>query len=121
MKEHPTDEDLQKGYELSDVNIPRILTIVTAIAVFLVAMFFLLNSFFIASKERVTYNKVLKPESKKLQQLRDREAEELHTYGVIDTANNRYRIPIQRAMKLVAEEEFQERVRESRNTEGGRP
>ncbi len=112
------EHEADRGYETSDVNIPRILTIVTVIALFLVAVFLLLNSYFLVSKEKITYEQVLKPDSKKLQELRDREAEALHTYGVIDTAQNKYRIPIGRAKQLVAEEEFRQRVQNSREQQG---
>ncbi|MCF7805856.1 MAG: hypothetical protein K9N46_13730 [Candidatus Marinimicrobia bacterium] len=105
----PTQEGLQAGYEQSDVNIPRILTIVAGIAIFLAVAFVVMNSVFIQSKENLYYEQVLKPGSKKLQQLHQREAEMLHSYAVVDSANNVYRIPIERAMKLEADEAFQRR------------
>jgi len=113
MTEHPTQDDLRSGYERSDVNIPRVMTIVAVIAVFLVVVFFLLNSYFLASRENIRYEQVLQPGSEELQQLRERENEILHSYGVVDSANDQYRIPIERAMKLLAEEEFQQRIEES--------
>jgi len=111
--EHPSQEDIQAGYEISDVNIRRILIIVAIIAIFLVLAFIFLNSFFISSKERITYQQVLEPQSKALQQLREREDTALHTYGVVDSSAGVYRIPIERAMQLEAQEAFQTRVQES--------
>ncbi len=111
--EHPTQEDIAAGYELSDVNVRRILIIVAIIAVFLVLAIIFLNSFFISSKERITYQQVLEPQSEALQQLREREDQGLHTYGIIDSSAGIYRIPVERAMRLEAREAFRGRVRES--------
>lgn len=113
-EQRTTQENVQAGYEKSDVNIPRILTIVVSIAVFLVVAFLVLNSFFIQSKEAIYYDQVLKPGSKALQELHNREAKMLNSYAVIDSANNIYRIPIDRAMKLEAEDAFERRVESSR-------
>lgn len=114
-EKHPTQSDLKAGYEQSDVNVKRILTIVVSIALFLVVAFIVLNSFFIQSRESLMYQQVLKPQSEKLQALHEREAETLYSYGVVDSANNIYRIPIDRAMQLEAEEAFQRRVESSGN------
>lgn len=111
----PTQNDMNAGYEKSDVNVKRILTIVVSIALFLVVAFIVLNSFFIKSRESLMYEQVLKPQSEKLQALHEREAEALHSYGVVDSANNVYRIPIERAMQLEAEDAFQQRVNSSGN------
>jgi len=114
-EKHSTQADLEAGYEKSDVNVKRILTIVVSIALFLVVAFIVLNGFFIKSREALMYEQVLKPGSKKLQALHEREAEILYSYGVVDSANNVYRIPIDRAMKLEAEEAFQRRVESTGN------
>jgi len=109
----PTQEDIDAGYERKDINIKKILTVVVVIAFLLVVSVVWLNNFFVHSKEQMYYEEVLKPPSKKLEQLHEREQKELHTYAVLDSSKGIYRIPINRAMKLVAEEEFQHRVRQS--------
>jgi hypothetical protein len=54
------------------------------------------------------YDYVLKPESAPLRDLRAREMETLTTYKVLDPVKSVYRIPISRAMELMADEAYQE-------------
>ncbi len=110
---HPTKEDIEAGYEVGDINIPRILLFIGAVTVFLAISFVIMNGYFISSKERVYYEQVLAPGSEELQQLNEQADEQLNSYGIIDSSAGVYQIPIDRAMKIIADEEFEKRVQQS--------
>ncbi|GAB4315802.1 MAG: hypothetical protein Kow0074_03570 [Candidatus Zixiibacteriota bacterium] len=103
------DHSADIGYEKSDVNVGRMLVVAALAIVFTLMVVVFMNELFVFEKEQLVQEMVLSPESKALRELRAREDRELHSYGVIDTANGVYRIPIDRAMKLMADEAFQER------------
>lgn len=94
------------GYEKKDVNIRQILwwtiSIVVAVAISLV----LLNEYFLSVKEEMIYEEVLKPESVTLRDVRAKEDLLLNSYEVIDSTQGIYRIPIDRAMELIAQEAY---------------
>jgi hypothetical protein len=97
------------GYEKTDVNVGRMIA-VTAITILLtIVVVIFMNEYFMYEKERFVQEMVLAPQSRPLRELRAREDRELHSYGIIDTANAVYRIPIDRAMQLMADEAFQQR------------
>lgn len=110
--QHPSQNDVESGYELSDVNVRRILAVVAIIAIFLAVAFIVLNSFFISQRDRIEYQEVLKPTSKKLRQLHQREQKALNSFALADTSQGIYQIPVERAMELEAQDEFQRRVRQ---------
>jgi len=98
--------DHASGYEKKDVNIRQILWwtigLVVAIAISLV----LLNEFFLSVKEEMIYEEVLKPESISLRDVRAKEDLLLNSYAVVDSTKGIYRIPIDRAIELVAQEAY---------------
>ena len=98
MSDHPS------GYEKSDTSIKSILIVTIATVLFIVVSVILLYDYFIATKEAVIYDQVLRPEAVELVELRKAEDSILTTYELIDTTNRTYRIPIQRAMELLAAE-----------------
>ncbi len=108
--QHPIQEDLKAGYEISDVSKPRLFMVIAVIAVVLIIAIFVLQGYFIEVQERITREQVLEPQSEALQQLHEREQEALHSYGTIDTAQGIYRIPIDQAMRLEAQEDFRART-----------
>jgi len=110
QEQHPTREDLSAGYELSDVSKPRLFMVIAVIAVILIIAVFVLQGYFIEVRERITMDQVLAPQSEALQQLHEREQEALHNYGAIDTSQGIYRIPIEEAMRLEAQEDFRART-----------
>lgn len=94
------------GYEKRDINL-RVTIIVGAIIVLLIAVFLVaLKSMFVLSSEKMMQDYVLKPESAPLRDLRASEMETLTTYKLLDPAMKVYRIPISRAMELMAEEAY---------------
>ena len=98
------------GYEKRDVAVGK-LTIVTIVAtVFVAAVLVVLFQFFTVESEQKVYEAVLAPESATLRDLRAREDEVLNSYAVVDTSLGAYRIPIEEAMRIVADEAFQNRT-----------
>ena len=94
------------GYEKRDVNLARILVygllgilILTAVVVFAL-------DYFTAVREEIIYEARLRPESAQLRDLRAREEQELNSYAVLDGSKGIYRIPIDRAMEVIAEEAY---------------
>ena len=97
---------MREGYEKQDVN-PKKLAILVIISLVVVAIVVvLMNEFFIATKEALIEEMVLTPESVALRELRARETEILNSYGIVDAGAGIYRMPIERAMKLLAEEAY---------------
>ncbi|RMD92294.1 MAG: hypothetical protein D6814_17105 [Calditrichaeota bacterium] len=102
-------EPANPGYETRDVN-PKTLFVLGIATVLLIGfMLVLLNEYFVAAKEKDVYEVVLKPESTKLRKLHAYEDEILNSYAVLDQDKGIYQIPIERAMQLIAEENFQKR------------
>lgn len=99
------------GYEKSDVSVSKSLVVGLLLVILIVAFAVVLNEYFISVTEEITYEQQLAPDSPVLRDLRARETEQLQSYGVVDTAAGTYRIPVQRAMELMAGEAFQETVR----------
>ncbi len=92
------------GYEEQDVRIGRTALFILLGSVMLIAILVLLNEYFLAVKEEVVYEEVLKPESRSLMELRAREDSILTTYGVADSVKGLYRMPIDKAMeKMITE------------------
>ncbi|MBD3224782.1 MAG: hypothetical protein GF313_08640 [Caldithrix sp.] len=101
------------NYEKRDVNVTKIAGVTIVIIVFLAAVLIFLSEFFIFSKEKMIYENVLKPESVQLRDLRAKEDKLLNTYEIVDEAEEIYRIPVSRAMKLEADEAYQKRKDET--------
>lgn len=94
-----------KGYEKRDVNV-RMIGIIALLSVALIVFFVInLNDFFLSMHEKVVHEQVLSPLSDDLLKLRVEEEKILNSYALIDTVNMKYRIPLERAMELVAAEE----------------
>jgi len=105
-----TEQHTKSGYEKRETSATKIgifiilsLTVLTFIVIIAVQLFFL-------SKESLYYEAVLSPESKALRELRSREDKLLNSYNTIDAESGIYRIPIDRAMKLMAEEAYEEKT-----------
>ena len=103
--DHNTDQTA--GYEKRDANLKWIIGVAIVIVVIVVAVVVFLNEYFIYSREKLVYDTVLSPESNELRDLRAREDEILNSYGVVDAEKDIYRIPIDRAMKVMADEAFE--------------
>ncbi len=96
------------GYESADINVRKTVLIAVAIIVVIIISLIVLNEYFLSVKEEYVYDMVLKPESVTLRDLRATEDEILYSYKLLDSANGLYRIPVERAMELLAEEAFRQ-------------
>ncbi len=103
------------GYEKRDINPVKVFLFGIAGVIVIVVVVIFMISYFTATREEIVYEEVLKPESAALRELRAREEEELNSYAVLDAKKGVYRIPIQRAMELMAEEAYQARLKAGKN------
>lgn len=111
---HSGDSPETPGYETRDVNLVKVLVYGTLGIIVLVVLVVFALDFFTAAREEAVYEAVLKPESVPLRELRTRETEELNSYAVLDAKKGAYRIPIERAMTLLAEEAYQAQSAENK-------
>jgi hypothetical protein len=106
------------GYEKRDANVVKIVLYGLGGTILLVVLLVFMIDYFVATREEMVYTAVLKPESVMLRELRVREQVELNSYALIDSAREIYRIPIDRAMELLAEEAYQ--LRSAAKSSGSR-
>ena len=102
-----TDESAESSYEKSDVAIGKIIAFGFAGVIIIVALVLLLMDYYNAYTEDVVSDVVLKPKSTELRELRAHETEVLNSYKLLDDSLKIYQIPIERAMKLMADEAYQ--------------
>lgn len=98
MSDHPS------GYEKRDTSIRSILVTTIITVVVLVVSIVVIYDYFITTREAVIYDQSLRPEAVELVALRAAEDSILTSYELIDTLHGTYRIPIDRAMELLAAE-----------------
>jgi hypothetical protein len=97
------------GYEKSDVAIGRLVLVTLASVIFTVTVIVVLFQYFSVEREAQFQKVVYAPESVPLRELRAQEDAVLGSYGVVNDSLHQYRIPIERAMELVANEAFANR------------
>ena len=114
MSESAAKQPGKQGYDKSDVNIRNVFIVAFVTLVVIVLIVVVMNEVFIASKEDQVYKSVLSVQSKELRDLHAREAGVLHSYKVLDKEKGIYQIPIDRAIKLEAEEAFQKQMKQDR-------
>ncbi len=108
--EHHSGSHAEVGYERKDINVWKTLIATAAVIAVIVVSVIFVDEIFVHTKERMIEQYVLKPESTQLRDLRAEEAEILTTYDVIDKNKGVYRIPISRAMKLMADEAYRQQA-----------
>lgn len=90
------------GYEKRDTS-PLAITITTIVSVMLLAVtVVVLYDYFLTTKEKIIFEQVLQPESKELLLLQRNADSVLASYELLDSATGTYRIPIEQAMRLLA-------------------
>ncbi|RME25692.1 MAG: hypothetical protein D6800_07330 [Candidatus Zixiibacteriota bacterium] len=94
--EHP------KGYEKREANVLGIALTAFAVIALIVIIGIILNDFFIMTREETIYRSELAPISKDRLALDARADSLLTTYGPVDSTGKVFRIPIERAMELIA-------------------
>lgn len=98
--------DSGNSYEKKDVNVSRIIGYALALTIILVAILVFLNEYFIIESEKMkaeTANHI----SSKLRELRAQEDAILTSYKLLDAERQKYQIPIERAIQLLANEAFE--------------
>ncbi len=103
------------GYEKSDVNVSQVVGWSLVIIVVLVAILVFMNEYFSYTKDKLIYETRLRPESKQLRDLRAREDQILNSYKVTDAEEGIYQIPVERAMKVMADEAYAQRKEAQQN------
>jgi hypothetical protein len=96
------------GYETSDINATKVVAVGMVVVIVVVLFLVILNEYFIQVREDLVQQQVLSKESALLRDIRAREAEILNSYGVLDRQAGVYRIPIERAMEVYADEAFRQ-------------
>ncbi len=102
--ENKTSPD--SGYEKKDISANKVIFFGVISVLLLVVILVILNDFFTAATEEQKYKAVLQPESAALRDQRALEDETLNSYKLLDSAKGTYQIPIERAMKVMADEAF---------------
>lgn len=100
------------GYERSDVNVPLLVVTAVACLSFVVISVLVLDGYFVNYREQLL-RQANDYESTQLNELRASEKEILTSYGIVDKDKGIYRIPIERAMSIVAEQAFRDRAGQS--------
>lgn len=102
------------GYEKRDVSTTRLIVFgILGIIVVVIVIIFIMEVF-TATSERLVEEMVLKPQSAAIRELRARETEELNSYKLLDAENSIYRIPVDRAIELMADEAYREKQKSIR-------
>ena len=91
-------------YEKQDVNLISVIGISAVLIIIFIIILVFLSDFFIASKEDEIYESQLKPESVDLKKIQSEEDKILTTYELLDPENAVFRIPVDQAMRILAEE-----------------
>lgn len=112
MVEEETSHEENAGYETRDVDLRTVAVWASLTIVALILSIVFVWDFYVGQREAIVERVVLSPQSAELRELRAREAEELGTYKRLDSAAGQYRIPIERAMELVAAEAYRRQVEE---------
>lgn len=95
---------MEREARRSDVNIMLIVTSTLIGVLILVLILAWLRSWFFAGRNEALQKYVLSVENPALLELSAREKEELTTYGWVDREKGVVRIPVERAMTILAEE-----------------
>lgn len=105
---HPPQHELEVGFEDEGENIRKIIIIgILGFAIFITILAFMDDLFAVAREDEIqTVDWGV--QSAQLQEMHTHESEILHSYKLLDPEKAIYRVPIDRAMRLVAEESFQE-------------
>ena len=97
---NPTTE--AGGYDRQEAN-AKVISLFGGVTIAVViAAVFGVQYYYDISHERQVYVKVLEPVSSEIKDLRAREDQQLHSYEYINREQGTVRLPIERAMELVA-------------------
>ncbi|MHB2149277.1 hypothetical protein ACX8XP_09495 [Calditrichota bacterium LG25] len=94
------------GYEKSDANVNKIIAYTILIMVLLGAIIVGVNEYFTYYSRQLEYDIILNKQSTELLELRANEEKILNSYELLDYTKGIYRIPIERAMEILADEAY---------------
>ena len=98
------------GYEGRDVSVRHLALVALVVVIIVVVVIAFVTDYYISVREKLVEEVVLSPKAIELRELRSREEEELTGYKLLDSAAEIYRIPIERAVQLVADEAYREQT-----------
>jgi hypothetical protein len=110
-------ETENSGYEKSDVKPGKIILFGILGVVLIVIMLVFITQLFSTTSERMVEEMVLRPQSTAIRELRARETEELNSYKLLDAQKGIYQIPIDRAIKLMADEAYREKKKSNNSNQ----
>jgi len=96
--------DRPGGYEKQDASVRAVLITTVVALVMLGIALIALWDFYTSTREKVVYEQTLAPQSQQLLELHKLEDSILNGYQFVDSTKGTYRIPIERAMELMAAE-----------------
>ena len=96
-----TFQNPDSGYETRDVNVLKVSVFVILGIIMLATILLALDVYFTYAAELEIYEMVLKPESKVLIEIRERDKKILSSYGVVNSDSGIYHIPIDSAMQVI--------------------
>ena len=107
---HEPHQGVEVAFENESENIGKILVIGILSLVLFVASLFMLDDYFSIKREAEILNMDLGVPSEQLKAMRDKENSTLSSYKLLDADKAVYRIPIDRAMRLIAVDAFENEV-----------
>jgi len=113
MDEKPLNapDKTNSGYEKSDVSSTKLFIAAFVILFLIVILVIFVNDMFVASKDKLVEDIVLSKPSAELRELHAREEKVLQNYKILDADHGVIQIPIDRAMGLLADEAFREKLK----------
>ncbi len=101
------EQNLNTGYEKRDVNVSKIIAYTILVLIFIGGVIIGVTEYFNYYAHKLEYQVILSKPSDELKELRARENKILNNYELLDYSKGIYRIPIERAMKLMADEAYE--------------
>lgn len=112
MSEHEfkPPADPGAGFDPGEPQAKMIAIFAGATVVLLAVVILAIQAYFDRVYQQQVYEKVLEPPSEQLRDLHAREDSELYSYKYIDRTKGLVRLPIERAMELLAKEAAEDRL-----------
>ena len=100
----PDPLSARQGYDVNEPKMALVAASGGAIMVLLILVILAVQFYFDRVEQQLVFVRVAEPVAQDLKDLRHREDSELHSYEYIDRAKGVVRVPIERAMTLLARE-----------------
>ncbi|MCP4632332.1 MAG: hypothetical protein GY855_05355 [candidate division Zixibacteria bacterium] len=115
MDNQENNHSENNGYEKSDVSSLKLIIYGIAGIFSVVVLLIVLYQFYLSATNKIVEEMVLKPKSIALRELRAREIDELNSYKLLDEKKGVYRIPIEKAINIMADEAYKNRLNDANN------